>query len=228
MNNKKNDNLLNDIEFDLDKDWSQLEEENTAKKIKVEEKRIRDYIIKNPQGLDISYRRFYETLYRIFNSRDGNGNHAMYDLQEMLSRIFSHQKSAPLPRGFEEVWDMFCDPRRYKCISDIKCNRCSNIYDIISQFHQHIPSLENRYEYENRHIENERILCPTCGNSLLNLHGYKLKGIFKHENRNDYRIMEIERMKMQERMYGSMERDSYENLIRNETIAESYGLYNNE
>lgn len=222
MSNKKNDNLLNDIELDLDKDWSQLEKENNAKKLKAKKARFRDSIIKNPQRLDISYRRFYETLYKIFDPRQGEYNYAMYDLREMLSRIFSNHHSDPLPKGFEEVWEMFCNPRKYKCITDVRCDRCSNIYDIISQFNQHVPSLENRrYEYETQYMENERILCPTCGNSLLNLHGYKLKGVFKHEHTH----MEIERMQMHERMYGRMDRDSYENLMKDKTVAESYGLY---
>jgi len=211
------DNLLSDIESDLDKDWGQLEEEKTAKEIAAAEEEIKDYIKNNPQRLNISYRDFHETLFRIFDSRDADI--AMYDLQVLLRRIFSNHRDDPLPKGFEEIWNMFCNPREYKCISDVRCESCNNSYDIISQFQQ-----PQRYEYEtysqfiygNQHIENEGILCPTCSHSLLNLHGYKLIGIFKHKQNDSLEEMEmeIERIKMQ--YYGMS--------MRNDSIAESYGF----
>lgn len=220
-NNKTNGNLLNDLELDLDKGWGQLEEENSAKIEKAERKKISDYIKNNPKRLDISYKRFYETLYRIFYERDGDANHAMYDLREMLGRIFSDHRSDPVPKGFEEIWSMFCNPRKYKCMADIRCDSCSNSYDIISKFHSYVPQPEaRRYGYESqRYIKTESILCPKCARPLFNLHGYELIGIFKHKNENNINDMEVDRMMYERKLQGRWEMES---------VAESYGLYSND
>jgi hypothetical protein len=138
----------------------------------------------NPQRFHFpKYEDFFNILFRIFKSFDGRDldNYALSDLHVLIRSIFYNHKD-PMPKAFDRVWEIFCNPRDFKCHTGIRCEKCNEIYDILIEY----DDKPRTYEYDRLVIQEEiyinhcRVACPSCGYDILHLTGAKLVGVFSH------------------------------------------------
>lgn len=178
------DNFLSDIENDIDGDWKEIQKA-------IRDKGKAEEIKNNPQRFYFpTYKDFSNILFRIFTSFDGKeiDNHALSDLHVLIRGIFynHNNNNNPMPESFDRVWEIFCNPIKFKCHTGIRCEKCNERYDILIEHDHGIPEYLPRYgstTMEMKIRSHCRIACPSCGYDILHLSGAKLIGVFSHEEK---------------------------------------------
>jgi len=183
------DNLLSDIENDIFGNWEDIQ-------TKLRNKKYEEKVLKNPQRIDCpSFMEFYKILLQIMQSWDTFENpdpRLLMELHKLLRNIFYEIEDwpNPLPDSFHRIWELFCNPRKYKCDLNLNCPSCHKNWDVV--FKQKILSANindligheaERYETV---VENSRIACPDCGYQMKAYMGREVVGIFRSDHDGEY------------------------------------------
>ena len=176
---KKNDeNFLSDIEDDIFGDWEKIQK-------KIRNKEHEKKVMENPQRLDCpDFMEFYKILLRILQSWDFHNPEPklLMDLNSLLRMVFIEIDDwpNPLPKSFHRIWEMFCNPRFFKCELNQVCPSCNKSWDIF--FKQNLPKVHQDlmdYNQIDMYVETSRVACPDCGYQMKAFMGRKVMGVFR-------------------------------------------------
>lgn len=177
---KNDDNILSDIEDDIFGDWKNIQKQ-------IKDKEFETKAMKNPQRLDCpDFMEFYKILLQILQSWDFDNPEPrlLLNLHSLLRMVFNDIEDwpNPLPKSFHRIWELFCNPRFYKCELNQKCQCCNKSWDIV--FKQNLPRVyDNLLDGGDRnadmYAETTRISCPDCGYPMRSYMGRKVVGIFR-------------------------------------------------
>ena len=182
MSQNKDDDFLSDLEEELGGDWKEIQKS-------IQDKEQEEQLKANPQRFMFpNFQEFYELLLRLFKEH----RHESRDLHRLLISVFhSHRNEDPMPKAFDKVWEIFCNPHEYECATGIACRNCKSRWDVMFSRDQvrRIPQfLEDRMA--EMYMEQTRVLCPKCGVQILNLATSEVVGVFKHvhvDEKEEYR-----------------------------------------
>ncbi len=177
---QENDDFLSDLESDIDGDWKEIQK-------KIKDKEYGEHLKNNPQRFFYpKFIEFYRVLVDFFRSWDGQNDNTMCrDLHMMLRHVFYYKDDHPMPRSFDRIWEMFCNPREFVCKTEINCRQCSKVYDIFYKNIQTNIRMFDRFgghEHQEEYVSTINVLCPSCGYHMQSIMGAELFGIFKHEH----------------------------------------------
>jgi hypothetical protein len=174
----QNDDFLSDLESDIDGDWEEIQK-------KIKDKEYEEHLNNNPQRFFYpKFKDFYRVLVGFFRSWDGQSDNTMFhDLHMMLRHVFYYKDDHPMPRSFDRIWEMFCNPREFACKTEINCKQCSKVYDIFYKNNNiKIDRFSGVLEQQELQYISINVLCPSCGYHMQSIVGGELFGIFKHEH----------------------------------------------
>jgi hypothetical protein len=170
MKDKDND-LLSDLEADLTGDWKKIQED-------IQDKEHEEWVKNNPQRWNLpSFREFYHIMLRLFREGFSHDNH----LHRLLVGIFhNHRNEDPMPKAFDNIWSIFCDPHRYSCATGVACRNCRSRWDVMYEkdrmYHRPLRVGDFRDMHMQHTLREERVSCPRCGHGLLNITSSFLPG----------------------------------------------------
>lgn len=179
-----NEDVFNEFEKQLSGDWEEIKREIEEKEIE-EKDRI-------PKRMDVpSYKDFYNFLYDILINKKTNVNYHK-DIYKMLNRILYPSHEEMMPKSFEKIWKLFCDPVEYKIVLS-KCNICKNEHEILykdldyyDKYFRYRYNLEMEREREReRESKINRVFCPNCGLILMHFNNCEILGIFNTKIEKD-------------------------------------------
>lgn len=192
------DNFLSDLESDIDGDWKDIQQKIKDKEI--EEETIE--LMENPQRFMFpSFKEFYVILCNILQSWRGSRDlniETMEALHKLLRGVFychdTNHKEV-MPKGFDKIWKIFCDPIEYEC-KDISCNYCRKEYNIFYQKEgrRRISYFEDHYQ-ETMQLKVNNVYCYKCGGLMARVSGNVVSvfesdhdGEKKYVNESEFRV----------------------------------------
>lgn len=200
MSQNKDDDFLADLEADIGGDWKEIQKSIQNKEDEEEYKKLKA----NPQRINFpKFRQFYEVLLDIF--REGIPENR--NLHRLLVSIFhNHRNEDPMPKAFDKVWEIFCNPHKYRCATGVACKNCRNRWDVMYRNEQvRIRSyprfIEDRIMQEEMYLPHTQVACPSCGCVILNITSSEVSGVFKHVHVDEREEHRPNRSYMGERGY---------------------------
>jgi len=156
--------LLDDLEDFVNGDWKDIFEENKAEEYRIE--------INEPVFPDVpTYEEFYKLLVLQI------GRDIPSELEYLIHRIIAYQ-DRKLIKSFENVWNMFCQPEKYKVMKDI-CANCNNKLSVITIRSGGIPVFREYSNMAVTEMHQEHVHCPRCGYCFMVTTG-KVVGVFSN------------------------------------------------
>jgi len=158
--------LLDDLEDFVNGDWKDIFEEHKAEEYRKE--------VSEPVIPDFhTYEEFYNLLvYQI-------GKDIPSELEYLIHRIIAYQDRKS-NKSFENVWQMFCNPSKYRVMEE-DCKNCNNKISVITTRSSTITVFRNSELF--RPIDSirqeERVHCPSCGYCFMITTG-KVVGVFSN------------------------------------------------
>lgn len=178
---KKNDDIdiLSDLESDLDKDWDDISKEIYWKEEQERRHQEQVDIKNNPRRLNLSYKRFYELMWIFYNQRNSSR-----EIENMLHELSANTlySDQHLPKVFEHLWDMLCEPHGYEIATGIVCKSCKKRYDVFlkERHRRRYRPLEGMEMAMTIEREREYAHCPYCGYRFIGFNDVEIIGVFTH------------------------------------------------
>jgi hypothetical protein len=180
MDDKELD-FLSELENDVSVSWSEIAKRVNDENRKKEKKKLTE----NKSKIDFpDFDHFYSLLIDIIQARDipKDRSDINYSIRELIARIFRYRNtSSKMPKGFNKLWSMFCNPREYDSVNGTPCSYCGNRWDIFykqKELERRDFMTIDRWE-ETYTFKEERVMCPTCGNTIIVFRDCEVLGIVK-------------------------------------------------
>lgn len=157
--------LLDDLEDFVNGDWKDIFEEHKSEEYR---KEVSEPVIPNFPT--------YEEFYNLLVYQIGKGIPS--ELEYLIHRVIAYQ-DRKINKSFENVWEMFCNPYKYKVMEEI-CKNCNNKISVITIRGEPIRIFRNNDMFlPIDSIRQERVHCPSCGYCFMITTG-KVVGVFSN------------------------------------------------